>query len=123
MNHPPVITYEDAKRQAEALGVNTEVISIERLRVGMNVELEHGTRSVYTDVTGGTNSHEIIAKIALAHFEENPGSAVFPDYYHFLEQMEEKSERYWREWKNRGGIRPKVFKQQAHFPFAIPGSQ
>lgn len=119
MNTGPV-TYKEAEEQANALGVNTDTISIERLKVGMNVELEHGTRSSFTDITEGTNNREILAKIALAHFVENPGSSVFPDYYQFLEQAEERSRHYWDSWNEAGLVAPKVFRQEAIIPGAIP---
>ena len=53
----------------------------------MDVELEHGTRDPWTNVT---NDDPIMTgKIALAHLNE------FPDYYDRLEEMEEAAEKFW----------------------------
>ena len=58
---------------------------IEQLRIGMNVELEHGLHDVLTNVSD--DDPHVTAKIALAHLNE------FPDYYTRLEQMEEQAKR------------------------------
>ena len=102
------VTYDEAAQQAQNLRVNTDVISIERLQAGMNVELEHGSIDGRTDVTGGTNDRETIAKIALAHFKENPGSNSYPDYYVHLRNMELNAERYWAGCRASGGVPPSV---------------
>lgn len=107
-NRPFKVSYQQAEEQARALRVNTDVVSIERLQHGMQVELEHGTVDSRTDVTGGTDDLSVIAKIALAHFKENPGTDTFPDYYRHLLSMEKSSERYWNEWRNAGGTPPMV---------------
>lgn len=84
-------TLEDAKRIAKQLGTT---ISPERLLVGMKVEMEHGTVDPRTNVTD--DDLVTTAKIALAHFKENPGSIGFGDYYHQLEEMEKRSDTYWK---------------------------
>ena len=53
----------------------------------MDVELEHGTRSRETNVTG--DDPVTTGRIALAHLRE------FPDYYTRLERMEADAEAYW----------------------------
>ncbi len=53
--------------------------------MGMNVELEHGSRDPSTDVTG--NDPLLTGKIALAHLNE------FPDYYTRLTAMENEAKR------------------------------
>jgi hypothetical protein len=79
-------TLEDAKRIAKQLGTT---ISPERLLVGMKVEMKNvDPRINVTD--------DDLAKIALAHFKENPGSIGFGDYYHQLEEMEKRSDTYWK---------------------------
>lgn len=90
------LTKFDALRAQRHLGINPEVISAERLLAGMLVELEHGTacgkRCNVTD-----DSILETARIALAHFKENPGSAALgiPDYYMCLDAMEKKSDEDW----------------------------
>jgi len=73
-------TKEDAKRIGESLGINWTKFDIEQFRMGLYVELEHGSHELSTNVT---NNDEIITgKIALAHLNE------FSDYYTRLEKME-----------------------------------
>ncbi|GAG32449.1 unnamed protein product, partial [marine sediment metagenome] len=60
---------------------------VDQLRRGMDVELEHGSVDVNTNVSN--DDPLITAKIALAHLNE------FPDYYDRLEKMEEEGEAYW----------------------------
>ena len=60
---------------------------MEQFRIGLNVELEHGSINPITNVT---NDDPILTgKIALAHLNE------FPDYYTRLTKMEEEAEKYW----------------------------
>jgi DNA-directed RNA polymerase alpha subunit len=60
---------------------------VEQFRIGMDVELEHGTQDPETNVT----DDDLIttAKIARAHLNE------FPDYYSRLSVMEAEAEAYW----------------------------
>ncbi len=76
---------EEAKRIGEALGLDWRAFDVEQFRMGMDVELEHGTRDPHTNVTD--DDPLITGKIALAHLNE------FPDYYTRLEKMEEEAER------------------------------
>lgn len=76
------VTRAQAFRVGNKLGVDFEVLDLDTLRQGMNVELEH--RNV-------THANlEMTAKIALAHLLE------FPNYYEELEKMEAKLKRQWR---------------------------
>jgi len=76
---------EEARRIGEALGIDWSRFDLEQFRIGMGVELEHGTRDPATNVT---NDDPITTgKIALAHLNE------FPDYYTRLERMEEQAKR------------------------------
>lgn len=75
-------TTEQAATVAGALGLSFASLSfdLEQFRLGMNVELEHGSRDPDTDVTGG--DPVLTGKIALAHLKE------MPDYYTRLAVME-----------------------------------
>ncbi len=87
MSEKKVFTAEQAKHWAEQLGVDWSKYDVEQFRIGMDVELEHGSHDPNTDVTN--NDPLLTAKIALAHLNE------FPDYYTRLEAMEEEAEAYW----------------------------
>jgi hypothetical protein len=78
-------TVEEARRVASVLGVDWGVahFTLEDLRAGMDVELEHGRRDPDTDVTA--DDAVTTGKIALAHLNE------FPDYYQRLAKMEEEA--------------------------------
>jgi len=80
-------TAEEARRIANELGVDWSEVDLEQFRIGLEVELEHGTRDPETNVT---NDDEILTgKIALAHLRE------FPDYYTRLEKLEHEAEEFW----------------------------
>ncbi|OBW60731.1 DUF5661 family protein [Dehalococcoides mccartyi] len=71
---------DEAEAVAEILGITFEKFDIEQFRMGMDVELEHGTRDPKTNVT---NDDPIMTgKIALAHLNE------IEDYYTRLAKME-----------------------------------
>ena len=78
-------TAREAELAGNALNVNFDVVPIEELKRGMNVELEHGLVDPRTNVT----NNDIIktAKIAMAHFDEDV------DYYRDLEIMEKNAEK------------------------------
>ena len=62
--------------------------TLKQFHLGLNVELEHGKRNAFTNVT---NNDEILtAKIALAHLSE------FPDYYTRLDKLEKEAGAYWK---------------------------
>ncbi len=80
-------TAEQARIVGQQIGVDweREPFDVEQLRMGMDVELEHGTFGAATNVT---NDDPIFTgKIALAHLNE------FADYYTRLEKMEEQAKR------------------------------
>jgi hypothetical protein len=87
MSPKRVFTAEKAKEIGEALGVDWTEFDVEQFRVGMDVELEHGTENPVTDVTG--DDPLMTGKVALAHLNE------FPDYYTRLLKLEEEAEKYW----------------------------
>jgi len=87
MSHGRKFTSEEARRIGDALGKDWNVVSLEEFRMGLGVELEHGSHEPETNVT---NDDEILtAKIALAHLRE------FPDYYTRLEKLEKEADEYW----------------------------
>jgi len=78
---------EEAKRIGSTLGLDWTQVDLEQFRIGLEVELEHGTRDPETNVTG--DDMMLTGKIALAHIRE------FPDYYTRLEKMEAEAEEFW----------------------------
>lgn len=91
---------------AQTIGVDTNVIPIGRLKRGIEVELEHGDRTFSKDSRLDVTHSDLIAtaRIALAHFRENPGlrdpdsgAYLIPDYYHLLDEMEERQDEMWSE--------------------------
>ena len=77
---------DEAFSAAQELGIDfsKEPFDLEELRMGMDVELEHGRRDPVTDVT--EDDPVMTAKIALAHLRE------MPDYYERLAGMEATAE-------------------------------
>jgi hypothetical protein len=87
MSPERVFTPEKAKEIGETLGVDWTKFDVEQFRIGMDVELEHGTEDPNTNVTD--DDPLTTGKIALAHLNE------FPDYYTRLLKLEEEAEEYW----------------------------
>jgi hypothetical protein len=82
-------TAEEARAVGERIGIDwaTSPFDIEQFRMGMDVELEHGTHDLETNVTD--DDERVTAKIARAHLNE------FPDYYTRLAAMEAEAVAYW----------------------------
>ncbi len=82
-------TAEEAQAAGERIGIDwaTSRFDVEQFRMGMDVELEHGTHDFETNVTD--DDIIVTAKIARAHLNE------FPDYYSRLAIMEAEAEAYW----------------------------
>ncbi|MFA5197500.1 MAG: DUF5661 family protein [Patescibacteria group bacterium] len=78
---------QEAKTIGDALGVDWTRWDIEQFRNGMDIELEHGTTDLHTNITD--NDVMLTGKIVLAHLNE------FPDYYTRLEKMENEAEDFW----------------------------
>jgi DNA-directed RNA polymerase alpha subunit len=80
---------DEARVAGERIGIDwlTSAFDVEQFRMGMDVELEHGTRDPETNVTN--DEETVTAKIARAHLNE------FPDYYTRLAIMEAEAEAYW----------------------------
>jgi Protein of unknown function (DUF5661) len=76
-------TGEQARGVGEVLGIDWAAapFDMEQFRMGMEVELEHGSHDPSTNVTEGDPM--VTGKIALAHLNE------FPDYSTRLKRMEE----------------------------------
>lgn len=82
-------TKEEARKIGEALGIDWSRFDVEQFRMGLDVELEHGTADPHTDVTH--DDPLLTGKIALAHLNE------LPDYYTRLAHMEQEGEQAHRE--------------------------
>ena len=82
-------TAHEARAAGEQIGIDwaRSRFDVEQFRMGMDVELEHGTQDLETNVTDDDVS--VTAKIARAHLNE------FPDYYSRLAVMEAEAEAYW----------------------------
>ena len=80
-------TQEQAKKIGDELGVDWSKFEVEQFRHGMDIELEHGSENLITNVT--SDDPLLTGKITLAHLNE------FPDYYDRLDKMEEEAENYW----------------------------
>ena len=61
------------KKLADKLSVNLDVVSLDTLKMGVKIEMEHGLIMPKTNVTDDKLMKTL--KIALAHLDE------FPDYY------------------------------------------
>jgi hypothetical protein len=86
-------TDEEAKRIGDEMGIDWNEVDLSEFRIGLGVELEHGSRDPETNVT---NDDEILTgKIALAHLRE------FPDYYTRLEKLEAEADEYWSKVKGK----------------------
>ena len=77
-------TAEEAKKIGEQIGIDWTKFDVEQYRMGLNVELEHGSQDPLTNVTN--DDPLTTGKIALAHLNE------FPDYYTRLAKMEAEGE-------------------------------
>ena len=82
-------TIDEARTAGERIGIDwsTSRFDVGQFRMGMDVELEHGTKDPATNVTD--DDVALTAKIARAHLNE------FPDYYTRLATMEADAEAYW----------------------------
>lgn len=83
----------DAKKIGNELGISWDEVNLAEFVIGINVELEHGTRYPETNVTD--NDLTLTGKIAWAHLKE------FPDYYSRLEILEKEAEEFWNNEKRK----------------------
>lgn len=84
MQAKKLISVEEAKQIGEQLGITWDKFDVDQYKIGMEIELEHGTANSLTNVTN--DDLLITGKIALAHLNE------LPDYYTRLLKMEKEAE-------------------------------
>lgn len=86
-------TDEEAKDIAKKLKIDfsKEKFDFKQFKMGLQVELEHGTKFPNTNVTN--NDPILTGQIALAHLLE------FPDYYTRLKKLEDEAKDYWSKIK------------------------
>lgn len=84
------------KTLAKKLDIDISKFDMKELVMGMDVELEHGTKNIKTDVTG--DDPEATFKIVMAHMHE------LPDYYTRLKKMENKSKNNMNESDNKNKV-------------------
>ncbi len=80
-------TSDQAKQIGDALGITWKAFDVEQFRMGLDVEMEHGSHDPLTNVTN--DDPMVTGKIALAHLNE------FPDYYTRLMEMEKAADEFW----------------------------
>lgn len=83
MEKKRTFSVNEAKVIGDRLGIDWKQYDMEEFRMGLAVELEHGTQNTFTNVTD--DDETITAKIAIAHLNE------IPDYYTRLKKMEEEA--------------------------------
>lgn len=81
-------TENEAKEIGAAIGIDWSRVDINEFKMGLAVELEHGSHDPETNVID--DNAEMAGKIAWAHLKE------LPDYYTRLEKMEKEGEEYWK---------------------------
>ncbi len=86
MSSKKVFTIKQARDIGSQLGIDWSQVlwDVEQFRMGLDVELEHGTIDPETNVTH--DNPILTGKIALAHLKE------ISDYYTRLYAMEEEAE-------------------------------
>ena len=79
------ITTKEARLTGERLGIKWDKFNVSQFKIGMEVELEHGTIKTLTNIS---NDHLLTTgKIALAHLNE------IPDYFTRLLKMEKEAKK------------------------------
>ena len=89
MTNGKQLIFDEAKLIGDALGVDWNMFPVEQFRLGLGVELEHGTKDPQTNVTN--DDPQVTGRIAWAHLKE------IPDYYTRLLKMEKEADKYWSE--------------------------
>jgi hypothetical protein len=89
MTHHRSFSAEEARAIGERIGIDwtSSRFDVEQFRMGLEVELEHGSHDPVTNVTN--DDEQTTGKIAWAHLNE------FPDYYTRLAKMEAEAEQHW----------------------------
>ena len=75
-----MFSLDEAKRIGDQLNIDWKVVDINQFHMGINVELEHGSKYPDTNVTN--DDPVLTGKIALAHLHE------IKDYYTKLKGVE-----------------------------------
>jgi hypothetical protein len=78
-----VFTLDEVREIGEKIGVDFSKYDLEQFRLGLAVEMEHGSDDPETNVTNGDPL--LTGKIAWAHLKE------IPDYYTRLNKMEKEA--------------------------------
>ena len=78
-------TNDEARNVGAKIGVDFSKIELEQFRMGLSVELEHGSHDPETDVIH--DDPLLAGKIAWAHLKE------ISDYYTRLRKMESEAEK------------------------------
>lgn len=87
MSRQMKFTKEEALNIGKTIGIDFNKIDLKQFQMGLEVELEHGTRFPKANVT---NDDPILTgKIAYAHLLE------FPDYYTRLAELEKEAKLHW----------------------------
>jgi hypothetical protein len=81
----PKLTNKQVSDVAKKLKVDLNVVTVDMLKQGIKVEMEHGTVDKKTNITD--DDLIMTAKIALAHYKEGL------KYYDLLERLEKKLEK------------------------------
>jgi hypothetical protein len=79
--------FDEARRIGDELGVDWNMFPVEQFRMGLGIELEHGSTDPRTDVT-----HDdllLTGRLVWAHLQR------IPDYYTRLVKMEREAVKYW----------------------------
>jgi len=82
----------EARVIGNSIGINWDLVDINEFRMGLTVELEHGSHDPETNVID--DNEEMAGKIAWAHLKE------IRDYYTRLKKMEDEGEAYWKSRNN-----------------------
>lgn len=93
-----MITSKQAINLARKFNIDLNIVPIDQLIDGLNIELEHGTK--FGPLTNITNDNlDKTMRIVLAHIIEDP------EYYKYLKPLEKRREQYWK-YRNK----PNIFK-------------
>jgi hypothetical protein len=84
MSHGKEFTQKEAKEIGDNIGIRWNEVDLEQFRLGLSVELEHGSHDPETDVIG--DDYLLAGKITWAHLKE------INDYYTRLIKMEHEAE-------------------------------
>jgi hypothetical protein len=76
-------TTQEAREIGDTIGVDWSKFDIKQFKMGLGVELEHGTQDSETNVTN--DDLQTTGKIAWAHLKE------IPNYYTLLAKMESEA--------------------------------